>query len=64
MHIRVNDFTDQEALASIVRITRGNFRTFRRLLMQVECNLEVNQMQTITKDAVEGTQGNLVLGQA
>src|SRR5258708_4074158 len=34
MNIRVDDFTDAEALATIVRITTGNFRVIHRLLME------------------------------
>ena len=34
MNIRVDNFTDQEALAAIVRITGGNFRVIHRLLME------------------------------
>ena len=64
MHIRVDDFTDQEALAAIVRITGGNFRVIHRLLMQVERILEINQVQTVIKDVVETARENLVLGQA
>jgi transposase-like protein len=64
MHISVDDFTDQEALAAIVRITGGNFRVIHRLLMQVERILEINQMHTVTKDVVEAARENLVLGQA
>ncbi|HEY6288060.1 MAG TPA: AAA family ATPase [Nitrospiraceae bacterium] len=64
MHIRVDDFTDQEALAAIVRITGGNFRVIHRLLMQVERILEINQMQTVTKEVVEAARENLMLGQA
>ena len=64
MHIRVDDFTDQEALAAIVRITGGNFRVIHRLLMQVERILEINQMKTITKEVVEAARENLMLGQA
>ena len=64
MHIRVDDFTDQEALAPIVRITGGNFRVIHRLLMQVERILEINLMHTVTKEVAEVARENLVLGQA
>ena len=62
MHIRVDDFTDQEALAAIVRITGGNFRVIHRLLMQVERILEINHLQTVTKEVVEKARERLVLG--
>ena len=64
MHIRVDDFTDQEALAAILRITGSNFCVIHRLLMQVERILEINQMQTVTKEVVEAARENLMLGQA
>ena len=63
MHIHVDDFTDQEALAAVVRITGGNFRVIHRLLMQVERILEINDLRTVTKDVVEAARENLVLGQ-
>ncbi len=62
MHIRVDDFTDQEALAAIVRITAGNFRVIHRLLMQIERILEINHLQTVTKEVVEKARERLVLG--
>lgn len=62
MHIRVDDFTDQEALAAIVRITEGNFRVIHRLLMQIERILEINHLQTVTKEVVEKARERLVLG--
>jgi len=62
MHIRVDDFTDTEALAAIVRITGGNFRVIHRLLMQIERILEINHLQTVTKEVVEKARERLVLG--
>ncbi len=62
MHIRVDDFTDTEALAAIVRITGGNFRVIHRLLMQIERILEINHLNTVTKEVVEKARERLVLG--
>jgi hypothetical protein len=62
MHIRVDDFTDQEALAAIVRIPGGNFRVIHRLLMQIERILEINHLQAVTKEVVEKAREKLVLG--
>ena len=61
MHILVDDFTDQEALATIIRITGGNFRVIHRLLMQIERILEINDLHTVTKEVVEKARERLVL---
>jgi DNA transposition AAA+ family ATPase len=62
MNIRVDDFTDQEALAAIIRITGGNFRVIHRRLLQIERILEINHLQTVTKEVVEKARERLVLG--
>ncbi len=62
MNLRVDDFTDTEALAAIVRITAGNFRVIHRLLMQIERILEINNLQTVTKEVVEKARERLILG--
>ena len=36
------DFTDAQAIASIARITDGNFRLLRRLFLQIERVVQVN----------------------
>ena len=36
------DFTDAQAIASIARITGGNFRLLRRLFLQIERVVQVN----------------------
>ncbi len=64
MHLRMDDFTDAEALAAIVRITGGNFRVIHRLLMQIERILEINDLRTVTKEVVEKARERLVLGEA
>jgi Holliday junction resolvasome RuvABC ATP-dependent DNA helicase subunit len=58
----VDDFTDQEAISTIIRITGGNFRVIHRLLMQVERILEINDLRTVTKEVVEKARERLVLG--
>ena len=53
MHISVDDFTDAEAQAAIVRTMGGNFRVLHRLLMQIERILEINHLHTVTKEVVK-----------
>ena len=57
-----NDFTDKEAVAAIVRITKGNIRLLERLMMQVEHVLTANQLTVITKEVVETARKNLIIG--
>jgi DNA transposition AAA+ family ATPase len=57
-----DDFTDKEAVAAILRITRGNIRLIERLMMQVEHILVANQTQVVTKEVVETARQNLIIG--
>lgn len=57
-----DDFTDKEAVATILRITRGNIRLIERLMFQVEHVLVANQTQVVTKHVVETAQQNLIIG--
>jgi len=56
------DFTDQEAVATIFRITRGNMRLIERLMMQVEHILVANELAVVTKEVVETARENLIIG--
>lgn len=56
------DFTCAEAVATITRITSGNFRLTSRLVAQIERILEINQLGTVTKEVVEAARESLVIG--
>jgi hypothetical protein len=57
-----NDLTDTEAIATITRITAGNFRLVNRLFAQIKRVLEINQL-TITREFIDTAREGLVIGQ-
>lgn len=61
--VTIEDFTDAEALAAVIRITGGNWRLLHRLMSQVERLLRINELGTITKEVVEAARENLIIGQ-
>jgi len=56
------DFTDAQAIASIVRLTGGNFRLLHRLFTQIERIMKINELTVITDDVVEAARSTLVVG--
>jgi AAA domain len=56
------DFTDVEAVATVARITGGNFRLVHRLFAQIRRVLEINELQTVTREVVETARETLVVG--
>lgn len=60
--MKLEDFSDYEAVTSIIRITGGNFRLMHRLFSQIERILEINKLSTITTEVVETARDSLVIG--
>ncbi len=56
------DFTDAQAIASIARITGGNFRLLHRLFVQIERIMKINELSVVTDDVVEAARSTLVVG--
>ena len=56
--------TDEEALAAIIRVTGGNFRLLHRLITQIARLVEINALQTVTREVVEAARETLVIGTA
>jgi DNA transposition AAA+ family ATPase len=56
------DFADVEAVATIARVTGGNFRLVHRLFLQIERMLQINDLHTITKEVVEAARESLLIG--
>lgn len=56
------DFTDMQAVVTIVRITGGNFRLLHRLFVQIERILRINGLSAVTNEVAEAARSVLVIG--
>jgi len=62
LSIKLEDFSDYEAITTIIKITNGNFRLIQRLFTQIDRILEINHLETITTEVVEAARDSLVIG--
>jgi hypothetical protein len=53
-----------DVIASLIRMTGGNFRLLTRLLTQIQRVLEVNDLPVVSKEVVDAARDSLVIGQA
>jgi hypothetical protein len=51
-----------EVIASLIRMTGGNFRLLTRLLTQIERVLSVNDLHFVSTAVVEAARDSLVIG--
>jgi hypothetical protein len=63
VRLQPDDFSDMEAVATVIRITGGNFRLIHRLCTQIERILHINEIRMVTKEVVEAAREQLVIGQ-
>jgi len=62
--LQLDQMTDMEVTATILRITNGNFRLLHRLLAQVERIVQINALRMITKEVIEIARQQLIIGPA
>lgn len=60
--LKLEDFTDYEAITTIIKITKGNFRLIHRLFAQIDRIMDINGLDKISTEVVETARDSLVIG--
>lgn len=62
LRVASGEFNDPEIVAAVARITGGNLRLVQRLFTQISRILEINQLSSVTREAVETARESLIIG--
>ena len=60
--LKLEDFTDYEAITTIIKITKGDFRLIHRLFAQIDRIMDINDLDKISTEVVETARDSLVIG--
>lgn len=60
--LKLEDFSDYEAIITIIKITKGNFRLIHRLFAQIDRIMDINGLDKISTEVVEAARDSLVIG--
>lgn len=63
IRIDESDFSDQEVVSTIIRMTNGNFRLINRLLKQSKRIMQVNCMTSLTAEIIAAARKCLLIGE-
>jgi DNA transposition AAA+ family ATPase len=60
--LKLEDFTDYEAITTIIKITKRNFRLIHRFFSQIDRIMDINGLDKISTEVVETARDSLVIG--
>ncbi|WP_242311300.1 AAA family ATPase [Bacillus cereus group sp. BfR-BA-01331] len=60
--LQYENFEDYEAVNTIIKMSRGNFRLLERLFSQIERIMTINHLDKITTEVVDVARDSLVIG--
>ncbi|PFK12711.1 AAA family ATPase [Bacillus cereus] len=61
--LHYENFEDYEAVNTIIKMSRGNFRLLERLFSQIERIMKINHLDKITTEVVDVARDSLVIGE-
>ncbi len=60
--LKLEDFTDYEAITTIIKITKENFSLIHRLFSHIDRIMDINGLDKISTEVIETARDSLVIG--